>query len=66
MAALVTDELVNEFSVEARPQELASSLHRRFGGILQRLSLYAPYPVPNDTWVEVMSSSRRQAEVGRP
>lgn len=57
MTELVTDELLREFSVEARPAQLRVALRERFTGVLDRASLYAPYPVADQIWHEVMSTS---------
>lgn len=59
MTACVTDELLREFSVEAPPVQLQEALRARFSGILDRVSLYAPYPVADQTWHDVMSASAK-------
>jgi hypothetical protein len=53
MTALVTDELLYEFAVEAAPDGLADALKERFGGLLARVGLYAPYELPTATWARV-------------
>jgi probable F420-dependent oxidoreductase len=55
MAALVDDELLAEFSVEAPPSSLLPELHRRYDGLVDRVLLYQPYPSPLDLWPEVMA-----------
>ena len=57
MTDLVTDELLQEFSVEAPPAQLQEALRTRFTGVLDRAGLYAPYPVADPIWHEVMSPS---------
>jgi probable F420-dependent oxidoreductase len=52
MTDLVPDDLVREFSVEAPAGSLAAALHARFDGVLDRIIIYAPYPVPVDLWRE--------------
>ncbi len=52
MTDLVPDDLLREFSVEARAGLLAGALHARFDGVLDRIMIYAPYPVPVGLWRE--------------
>ena len=54
MTALIPDDLLREFSVEAPAGELAAALHARFDGVLDRILVYAPYPVPADRWGQLM------------
>jgi probable F420-dependent oxidoreductase len=54
MTDLVTDELLAEFAVEARPADLAGALRDRFDGVLDRVGLYAPYEITADVWADVM------------
>ena len=56
------DDLLREFSVEASAGALAAALHARFDGVLDRILVYAPYPVPADGWV----SSCRGRDGPRP
>lgn len=58
MTDLVTDELMVEFSVEARPERLAPALADRFSGVLERVGLYAPYDVDADVWATVMAGTQ--------
>ena len=50
MTGLIPDDLLREFSVEAPAGSLAGALHTRFDGVLDRIMIYAPYPVPADLW----------------
>lgn len=43
MAALVDDDLLAEFSAEARPQSILTEIHRRYDGVVDRVLLYQPY-----------------------
>jgi probable F420-dependent oxidoreductase len=52
MTGLIPDDLLREFSVEAPAGSLAGALHERFDGVLDRIMIYAPYPVPGDLWAE--------------
>jgi probable F420-dependent oxidoreductase len=52
MTGLIGGDLLREFSVEAPAGALAGALHERFDGVLDRIMIYAPYPVPADLWRE--------------
>jgi hypothetical protein len=52
MTDLIPEDLLREFSVEAPAGSLAGALHARFDGVLERIIVYAPYPLPGDLWRE--------------
>lgn len=54
MTALVTDELLEEFTVEAPASQLRAALEERYAGVLDRVSLYAPYRLADEVWQTVM------------
>jgi alkanesulfonate monooxygenase SsuD/methylene tetrahydromethanopterin reductase-like flavin-dependent oxidoreductase (luciferase family) len=54
MTGLIPDDLLREFSVEAPAGALAAALHARFDGVLDRILVYAPYPVPAERWAQLM------------
>ena len=43
MGDLISDEVLDAFAVSGAPEEIAELLHRRFGDIVDRISLYMPY-----------------------
>lgn len=57
MTDLVSDELLREFSVEAPAAALCDVLRERFTGVLDRVALYAPYPVAAEVWEKALASS---------
>jgi hypothetical protein len=60
MPALVTDEMLGAFVVEAAPEELGPALRERYSGLVDRISLYLPL-VPgerDDFWQKVVGSVR--------
>jgi probable F420-dependent oxidoreductase len=60
MPALVTDEMLGAFVVEAAPEELGPALEERYGGLIDRVALYVPL-VPgerDDFWRGVIGSLR--------
>ncbi len=45
MGTLITDEVLSAFAVAGSPGEVAAGIRRRFGDIIDRVSLYTPYQV---------------------
>ncbi|HWE54522.1 MAG TPA: LLM class F420-dependent oxidoreductase [Acidimicrobiales bacterium] len=43
MGRRVSDEVLDAFAVRGTPEEIPSELHRRFGDVIDRISLYMPY-----------------------
>ena len=51
MPMLITDEILSEFCLLADEENLVSKLKKRYGGIADRLTLYAPFaPGEKDEW----------------
>jgi probable F420-dependent oxidoreductase len=50
MAALVDDELLEAVAIVAPPDEVAPAIEERFGGLLDRVALNAPYQADPDLW----------------
>jgi probable F420-dependent oxidoreductase len=48
MADLIDDAVLDAFAVAGQPAEVAASLLARYGGVIDRMSLYTPYPVDQD------------------
>lgn len=58
MPALVTDEMLRAFAVEAAPDEVGPALEERYEGLIDRAALYLPF-VPgerDDFWRTVVES----------
>jgi probable F420-dependent oxidoreductase len=55
MGELIDDEILHEFAVVAPLDELAAGLAARWGGVLHRLSFYAPYKTADDQWDQVIA-----------
>lgn len=56
MGELITDEVLDAFAVVAeQPEQIAPRLSDRFGGVVQRLSFYAPYRSDPDRWAAVLA-----------
>ena len=43
MGGLIDDDVLHAFAVVAEPAGAAAQLRRRFGGLIDRVSFYAPY-----------------------
>ena len=54
MGELITDEILHAFAVVAEPEQLAAGLNERYGGVVQRISFYAPYASDPERWRGVM------------
>jgi probable F420-dependent oxidoreductase len=54
MGGLVDDELLDLFSVTGKPEEIGPAIEARFGGILDRVALYAPYQHNPEPWARVL------------
>jgi probable F420-dependent oxidoreductase len=56
MGDLVTDEVLDAFAVVAEPGDVAARLLERWGGLVDRISFYAPYETDEDTWLPVVAA----------
>jgi probable F420-dependent oxidoreductase len=56
MGTLINDEILNTFAVVGAPEELPGLLHARFGGLVDRISLYQPYDASNDVAPRVLAA----------
>jgi probable F420-dependent oxidoreductase len=50
MGALIDDDVLHAFTVVAEPAGLAAEIQRRFGGLIDRVSFYAPYETGTEAW----------------
>jgi probable F420-dependent oxidoreductase len=58
MPALITDEMLAAFAIEAAPDEIGSTLKERYEGLIDRVALYLPF-VPGERdefWQMVVES----------
>ncbi|RAG82729.1 LLM class F420-dependent oxidoreductase [Streptacidiphilus pinicola] len=60
MAAEIPDEVLDAFAVSGTPAEVAAALGTRFGGAVDRVSLYTPYAVDPALTGEVAKRVRGQ------
>ncbi|HJR25944.1 MAG TPA: TIGR03617 family F420-dependent LLM class oxidoreductase [Acidimicrobiales bacterium] len=55
MAALVPDDLLDAVAIVAPPDEVAGAIEERYGTLLDRVALNAPYVVDKDMWGEIVA-----------
>jgi probable F420-dependent oxidoreductase len=58
MGRRIPDEMLDAFAVRGRPDELPGLVKARFGGIIDRLSFYAPYRQEPELWADVVACFR--------
>jgi probable F420-dependent oxidoreductase len=54
MGTLIDDEILHTFAVVASPEAVGAELKRRYGGIVDRCSFYAPYRSDPERWQAVI------------
>jgi probable F420-dependent oxidoreductase len=59
MGDLIDDEILNTFAVVAGPDGVGAELKRRYGGVVDRCSFYAPYRVDPDRWTRVIDDLKK-------
>ncbi|HEU5302774.1 MAG TPA: LLM class F420-dependent oxidoreductase [Acidimicrobiia bacterium] len=55
MGELITDDILEEFAVVAEPEGVPAAMLARYGGIVDRLSFYAPYESDPERWKQVLA-----------
>jgi len=58
MGELIDDDVLNAFAVVAPLDQVAGEVQRRFAGIVDRFSFYAPYKAEPEMWDEVVAGFR--------
>lgn len=58
MGALIKDDMAAAFSISARPNEVGAEVIRRFGDVISRFSIYAPYVLDDDARHAIVASIR--------
>jgi len=58
MGSVVDDDMLHALAVVAQPAEMADALVHRFGGLVDRLGFYTPYPTDPELWNEIASEIR--------
>ncbi len=56
MGSLVDDEMLHTFAVVGEPDQIGPELLRRYGGLVNRVSFYAPHANELDRWSGVVAA----------
>src|SRR5690349_2909154 len=56
MGTLIDDEILQTFAVVTEPEQVGAELARRYGGIVDRCSFYAPYKSDPERWRAVIDA----------
>jgi probable F420-dependent oxidoreductase len=55
MASLISDEVLDAVAIVAPPDEVAGAVEERYGTVLDRIALNAPYSVDPEMWAEIVA-----------
>lgn len=55
MTSLIDDEVLNTFAVCGEPDSVGAKIVRRFAGLVDRFTLYTPYPLDEITRATVVA-----------
>jgi probable F420-dependent oxidoreductase len=58
MRDLIDDEVLATFAVVGDPDEIGPLARKRFGGLVDRFSVYASYPAPIELWDPLVAAFR--------
>lgn len=64
MGGLISDEVLRAFAVVAEPAGVAAEIQRRFGGVIERVSFYAPYETGAEVWDLILQGLKSPAPRG--
>ncbi len=59
MGDLIDDEILNTFAVVADPAGVGTELARRYSGVVDRCSFYAPYRIDPAEWTGIIEELKR-------
>jgi probable F420-dependent oxidoreductase len=59
MTALIDEGFLQAFAVCGEPDTIADQLYGKYGSIATRLSIYAPYALPDDCWRGVITDLKQ-------
>ena len=62
MTALIDDEVLNAFAVSGEPKTVGAEIVRRFDGLVDRFTLYTPYPLDDAARADLVEGIRREAK----
>ena len=64
MGELIDDDILRTFAVVAEPEGVGAELKRRYGGVVDRCSFYAPYRTDPDRWENVIADLKTRVILG--
>jgi probable F420-dependent oxidoreductase len=59
MGELIDDEFLNTLAVVADPEGVCAVLNRRYGGVVDRCSFYAPYRTDPERWTKTIEDLKQ-------
>jgi len=65
MGGLIDNEILTTFAVVAEPENIATAWHARWGGLIDRLSFYAPYRADPERWAEILADLKKLPTVAQ-
>ena len=66
MTGLIDDTVLHTFAVVGRPDRVGPEIHRRFGDIVDRYTLYTPYPLPEQARLRIVASLHHASGTAGP
>jgi probable F420-dependent oxidoreductase len=66
MAGLIDDTMLHTFAVVGHADSVGAEIHRRFGDIVDRYTLYTPYPLPEQTRLRIVTSLHHASATAGP
>ena len=63
MAAVVHDDLLHAVAVVAEPHDVAAEIRRRYGTVLDRVALNAPYAADPGIWQQIAADLKGQGRI---
>ncbi len=58
MADLITDDVLDAFAIQGQPEDIPGKVAERFGGLIDRVMVYAPYDADPKTWAPLVNQIR--------
>lgn len=66
MTRLIDDDILNTFAVVGDPKAVAEEVVHRFGELIDRFTLYTPYPLDDATKADIVEGIKAASSVRQP
>ena len=66
LQSLIEDEVLNTFAVQGEPKAVGTEIVRRFDHLVDRFTLYTPYPLDDSARAEVVEGIRAATAAPQP